>query len=94
MLSETKLNNKEQCSIEEGLSNWKIVGRYDIKDSRKHMGLLLLISKRSKLGGKVKIKYESWKRNEDFQIEGLTVEHENGLSIGYIYCCVSPSEDA
>ena len=39
VLAETKLgNNCGDEELEDSLSNWKILGRYDSQDGRKHMG--------------------------------------------------------
>ena len=90
VLAETKLDNTKQAEITEALSNWKIVGRYDVADSRKHMGLLLLKSNQSRFSGQVTLSYQTAKRNEHIQVEGLTVRLENGLKLGFIYCRSSP----
>ena len=43
VLSETKLTNDINTQvIASKLSNWNILKRYDAKDRKKHMGLLLL----------------------------------------------------
>ena len=56
VLAETKLN--KECKIheiEEALNNWTILGRYDAPDEKKHMGLILLLSKQSSFHGKISI---------------------------------------
>ena len=90
VLAETKLKDTDR-NIEKDLSNWEIIGRYDVGDARKHMGLLLLKSKESKLIGQVTISYKTAKRNEDTQIEGLIVKLENGINIGFLYCRSTPT---
>ena len=90
VLAETKLKDTDR-NIEKDLSNWEIIGRYDVGDARKHMGLLLLKSKESKLIGQVTISYKTAKRNEDTQIEGLIVRLENGINIGFLYCRSTPT---
>ena len=50
VLAETKLD--QQCStqrIQDKLKNWNIFNRYDSDDGSKHMGLLLLTSKKSSI---------------------------------------------
>ena len=71
VLAETKLEKNENVEIKEALSNWKIIGRYDVDDSRKHMGLLLLKSKQSSFSGKANLTYQTFKRNQDIQVQGL-----------------------
>ena len=49
VLAETKSSaSVKDKFIEEKLSNWNIVYRFDATDNKKHMGLLLLCSKKSK----------------------------------------------
>ena len=90
VLAETKLDNSKQAGIEQALSNWEIVGRYDVSDSRKHMGLMLLKSKQSRFSGNVTLTYQTLKRNDDIQIQGLIVRLEAGLILGFIYCRSTP----
>ena len=74
VLAETKLQEKNSTKqIEERLSNWSIIGRYDSKDNRKHMGLILLKSKTSRLIGQISVSYQIANRDEEVQIEGLVV---------------------
>ena len=83
VLAETKLT--KQVIINKSLTNWEIVGRYDSMDTRHHMGLLLLKSKKSNLSGELKLTYEVAKRNESIQIEFLAVSFDSELKFGFIY---------
>ena len=89
VLAETKLTN--QVQIDGILSNWTIVGRYDSRDSRPHMGLLLLKSNKSSLSGELKLRYEVAKRNGAIQIEYLSVTLNSDLKFGFIYSRSSPN---
>ena len=94
VLAETKLDvNCSEQQIESYLDNWNILARYDSKDERKHMGLLLLSSKKSKLPTQVEsICHKTAKRNGQNQIEGLIVRISNGLTFGFVYCRSTPTE--
>ena len=94
VLAETKLDvNCSEQKIESHLDNWNILARYDSKDERKHMGLLLLSGKKSKLPTQVEnICHKTAKRNGQNQIEGLIVRILNGLTFGFIYCRSTPTE--
>ena len=92
VLAETKLTKEcDSNAIEASLSNWKIVARYDSKDSRKHMGLMLLSSRGSKFNGQVSITHQTAKRDESFQIEGIVLRLKPNLNIGFVYCRSSPT---
>ena len=54
VISETKLDSKTTTSeIEKKLTNWNVVRRDDAIDDLKHMGLLLLVPKRSEIVNKM-----------------------------------------
>ena len=93
VLAETKLDEEiKEKSIETGLSNWIVRGRYDSKDGKKHMGLLLLISKKSNFCNQIQsLTLQTLKRGSNLQIQGLIVRMLNDLKIGFIYCRSSPS---
>ena len=93
VLSETKLNAKYDTNmIEKSLNNWSIIARYDSEDQMKHMGLLLLKSKKSKFSGKISITYQTAKREDKLQIEGLIVNAREDLILGFVYCRSTPNE--
>ena len=93
VLAETKLDAKHTDQfIKEELSNWILKGRYDAEDQRKHMGLLLLISKKSKYQDQIQsLTIQTLKRDENLQIQGLIVRLLNDLKIGFIYCRSTPT---
>ena len=92
VLAETKLiMDCQSAAIEASLSNWKILGRYDSEDSRKHMGLLLLASRASKFNGKVLITHQTAKRNGSLQIEGIIIRLKYDLKFGFVYCKSTPT---
>ena len=92
VLAETKLTKEcEHEVVKDSLNNWKIIGRYDSEDSRKHMGLMLLTSKASKFNGEVSITYQTAKRNGSLQIEGIILRLKSDLQFGFVYCKSTPT---
>ena len=93
VLAETKLNKEHiDNKINSALSNWSLRGRYDANDQRKHMGLILLISAKSKFNTQISsLTIQTLKRGEHLQIQGLIVRMINGLNIGFIYCGSTPT---
>ena len=93
VLAETKLvkeNNNDQ--IEKKLSNWRIMGRYDAEDGAKHMGLMLLTSRRSSIECLMKeITHQTAKRENNLQVQGIIVRMISGRSFGFIYCRSTPT---
>ena len=94
VLAETKLGaNIESKSIENCLNNWNLRGRFDAEDQRKHMGLLLLTSKKSKFHDQIQsVTHQTAKREDNLQIQGVIVRMVNGLICGFIYCRSTPTE--
>ena len=90
VLAETKLLKSDKHGIEDKLNNWSIIGRYDSQDCQKHMGLILLKSKKSQLRGPIKIDHKTAKRNGSLHLEGLIVWLTNGLTLGFLYCKSTP----
>ena len=93
VLAETKLDkNCEDQTISETLNNWNIFNRYDSEDGSKHMGLILLTSKKSEILKEFKsVTHLPAKRNNKLQIQGLIVRLRNGLNFGFIYCRSGPN---
>ena len=93
VLAETKLDH--QCKtqkLSETLHNWNIFNRYDSEDGSKHMGLILLTSRKSLILDQFKsVSHLPAKRNNRLQIQGLIVRLINGLNFGFIYCRSSPN---
>ena len=93
VLAETKLNDSDSSqNIENILNSWTLLGRYDSKDGKKHMGLILL----TKLNGSIASKIESSthevvKRDGNLQIQGLILRVINGYNLGFVYCRSSPT---
>ena len=93
VLAETKLEFKtSDITVTNALDNWKIIGRYDSQDEKKHMGMLLLFSKKSNLHVQIRsVTQQTVKRDSNYQIESLIVKMENSLTFGFIYCRSTPS---
>ena len=78
--------------LEATLSYWNIFNRYDSGDGIKHMGLILLTSKKSLIVDQLKsVTHQTARRNEKLQIQGLIARLVNGLNFGFIYCRTSPT---
>ena len=93
VLAETKLGiESKDETLENILNNWNIIGRYDSDDQMKHMGLILLKSKKSKFNGKLIITHQTAKRNGKLQIEGVIVRTSYNLIFGFIYCRSAPND--
>ena len=93
VLSETKLVKSEfaQKTINE-LDNWTLIGRYDSEDGKKHMGLLILSSKKSMISDQIRnITHQVVERNGNLQIQGLIVSLISGFDLRFIYCRSSPN---
>ena len=93
VLSETKLVNENKSDqIETKLNNWRIIGRYDSEDGSKHMGMMLLVSKKSKVANFMKdITHQTAKREDNLQIQGLVVRMNGWGCYGFIYCRTTPT---
>ena len=93
VLAETKLD--QHCTnntLSETLDNWNIFNRYDSDDGLKHMGLMLLTSKKSSIQNYFKsVTHLPALRNNKLQIQGLIVRLTNGFNFGFIYCRSSPN---
>ena len=58
VLAETKLDQNDKTDqISKILTNWNVIGRYDSEDKLKHMGLLLLTSKKSSIQDQIQIDF-------------------------------------
>ena len=84
VLAETKLIKTDK--IKEHLHRWIIVARYDAKDSKAHMGLLLLKSKKSNMKGQVSVSQVTIQRHRAIQIEGLIVGLSKDFKFEFVYC--------
>ena len=94
VLAETKLGkNCGNGDLKKSLDNWNIIGRYDSLDEKKHMGLLLLSSKKSNILDNIQsITTQTAKRDGNLQIEGLIVKMTAGLTFGFVYCRSTPNQ--
>ena len=92
VLAETKLSKERGINdVASLLNNWKVLGRYDSGDQRKHMGLILLSSRISKFNGEVSITHQTAKRDGNLQIEGMILRLKCNLKFGFVYCRSSPT---
>ena len=92
VLAETKLGQGlDDANLETLLNNWKIIARYDSEDQKKHMGLLLLTSRQSKFNCTLSITYQTSKRDDKVQIEGIVVRGIRNLILGFLYCRSTPT---
>ena len=87
VLAETKLDgsNISNESIIH-LDQWNVIQRFDSKDGRKHMGLLLLSGKASNLVKEIQsVDFQTIKRRSNLQIQGLIITLRGGHRFGFIY---------
>ena len=96
VLAETKLDRSfDTANVLRLLSNWDVIGRYDADDKSKHMGLLLLASKRFNNRARqmlINVTYQSADRNGNLQIQGLILRTKQSLKIGFLYCRTKPND--
>ena len=95
VLSETKLHSEiTNSEIEKKLTNWNIVRRDDAIDDLKHMGLLLLVPKLSKIMNRMTgLRFQRVFRSQKIQIQGLILRFKANLNIGFVYCRSTPNEE-
>ena len=93
VLSETKLDKNDiSTKAIEDLQDWSIFGRYDSADGKKHMGLLLMLNMNLTLKDEINdVMHQVIKRQENLQIQGLIINLNNGLSLGFVYCRSNPN---
>ena len=96
-IAETKLSKEvTDEDIENVMSEWKIVKRYDAPDNKDHMGILIMIprNKLSQILPFIETMTElNLKRDGKLQCQGLKLKFhgENGIDIGFLYCRQSPT---
>ena len=79
--------------IENVISNWKLVARYD-GDNQEHIGLLLVVPKDKE--GTIVPYIESISEfllqdATEVRIHGLKVKFEQGMELGFVYCRKTPT---
>ena len=99
-LSETKLKHETNAEIENLLANWVILLRQDSNDTEAHMGMLVLVSKKSKLKEEsISLKENKiWSKNVNNKIlnhmQLITVKiRECLLNISFIYIRKTPDNE-
>ena len=99
VIADTRLSHCESdLQLENNLSNWRVVLREDSNDNKKHMGMLLLVSRKSK------IKVEQFEMNskQGFKtyrgdvkmvyVQVVRVQVKN-MKIGFVYIRETPNLD-
>ena len=73
VLAETKLIDSDVShDIKKILDSWNILGRFDSKDGKKHMGLILLSKLNASISTEIQgVTHEVVKRDGNLQIQGL-----------------------
>jgi len=91
-ISETHLtSNVSLEELELVLSNWDIKARYDSPDDKKHMGLLLISPKKSKLGKEYNEGTSYYlDKNGQTQIQTMS-GNIRGHSFSFVYCRSTPN---
>ena len=93
VLAETKLDNGYQSDqIANVLTNWKMIGRYDAQDGSKHMGLMLLTSRKTVAADKIQNStHQVVNRENTLQIQCLIISMANRQKFGFVYCRSTPN---
>ena len=93
VLAETKLDQHYSMEkVKATLSNWNVFNRYDAEDGLKHMGLMLLTSKKSLILDQFKsVTHQTARRNDKLQVQGIVLRLKNDLNFGFIYSRSSPN---
>ena len=74
------------------LSNWSIVGRFDSKDSIRHLGMLVLKSKSSYLEDRLELKEKQYFKNEIVQMQVVLGSFlQFGLRTAFVYIRETPT---
>ena len=99
-LSETKLKNEANEQLAALLSNWVMLIRQDSNDNELHMGMLILVSKKSKLNeDKIVLKENKiWSKNVNNKIlnhmQLMTIKvKEFLLNISFLYIRKTPDNE-
>eukprot|EP00092_Neocalanus_flemingeri_P022722 GFUD01024642.1.p1 GENE.GFUD01024642.1~~GFUD01024642.1.p1 ORF type:complete len:2733 (+),score=580.47 GFUD01024642.1:994-8199(+) len=98
-VADTRLSNENKSSdLENSLSNWKLLNRFDSNDGVKHMGLLLLQSRRSKeenivrnIAEKIYFKYVGERKVTYMQILKVSFLKYH-LTSAFVYIRQTPTE--
>ena len=91
-ISETHLtSNVSLEDLQQVLSNWDIIARYDSPDNKEHMGLLVISPKKSKLGKEYQHDASySFYKNGQTQIQTMS-GNIRGHSFSFVYCRSTPT---
>ena len=99
-LSETKLKNEANGQLAALLSNWVMLIRQDSNDNELHMGMLILVSKKSKLNeDKIVLKENKiWSKNVNNKIlnhmQLMTIKIKDSLlNISFLYIRKTPDNE-
>ena len=94
VLAETKLtSNVKTKEIENQLKNWALIKRFDSNSGKRNMGLLLLTPRKNMFKKVEGVSHHTSKRDGSVQIQGVIVRLKCGLSLGFIYCRSSPTNE-
>ena len=92
-----RLTSKDvNADLERNLDNWLILKRFDSSDGNQHMGLLLLISKKSQYEellsrARVRVIDDNEGNSVQMQAMKLEVEEWRKLKIGFFYTRITPT---
>ena len=99
-LSETKLKKEATEQIADLLSNWVVLKRQDSDDNELHMGILILVSKKSKIRkNQISIRENKiWSKNDNNKIinhmQLMTIKVKDYLlSISFLYVRKTPDRE-
>ena len=95
VIAETKLDvHCKTSSLTNILDNWDICARHDSDDQLKHMGMVVLASKRKLSKDQVKdISYLQANRNGKLQFQSIVIKVKSDLQVGFVYSRSSPTNE-
>ena len=95
IVADTRLGNEtDEIVLEEKLSNWVVDARFDSEDKIKHMGMLVLKSKKlDHKGMKLKITEKSYWRRHYVHMQVVFVSVNDFCLVAGVYVRETPSKD-
>ena len=93
ILSDTRSQKETETENMAGfLSNWSTIGRFDSKDSIRHLGMLVLKSKLSSLEDRLELKEKQYFKNEIVQMQVVFANFlQFGLRTALVYIRETPT---
>ena len=93
-IADTRLSRcQDDSQLENSLSNWSVVLREDSEDNKKHMGMLLLVSKMSKIEVEQLSSKQGFKRYKDDKMVYVQIVRLQifNVKFGFVYIRETPT---